>query len=584
MAKNTHLTLLIIGVSPSDYANFSKQGWNIILAKDENEAFKELKTKVRFIDVIIAEVTVILNYEKLFSSVSTTISRPPIIATASNELLRYYELALNNGAIAFIKKQDLVEEKSIPLIKQVIKLHKLSKPGLRNYDEFITGIFDLQQKFDEFLHAFDEPSSIVVLEGADGSGKRLWLESLGKRSNLIAFDVGKLNENISANWLKDKHSQISIRSRKSSKSKIFVFWGMENANYILQNTLGKWLENPQKVVFVYNKPMDLTEQIHYKNLLIKKISIPALKDRITDLELIVNYFLYQSQICPRYLPFYGKEIQIVFQEDAIQLLREYSWSANIRELKNVVKQSIYHADLDGAEIVKKEHLPQNVRIQFQTQFFKASKEKLELFNWLNDFTCYLLTNKDTGDRFRNNTIVFSKLRRIKQFHTELLDNVEIKRILTTKYIIDKHLFVLSASESIKYADILKKQLKSVPVKVYDNHESANNEIGKLLHEAVLIPVILCPDLILLDVFEYITNIYLEEKDKVYDEKDKEFKRLIPIRGKPILEDHHYILSELQMLPRGTKKSIQEHDEAKLELAICQIAGEIVGILNRAGIV
>jgi transcriptional regulator of acetoin/glycerol metabolism len=94
-------------------------------------------------------------------------------------------------------------------------------------------------------------------------------------------------------------------------------------------------------------PNSGTEQSHFRPDLYHRlngatINLPALRDR-QDL-----YYLV-SCIC--------NESKIVFSEEAMQVLVEYSWPGNIRELKNVISYAMVLCD-DGT--ITPEHLPDYV--------------------------------------------------------------------------------------------------------------------------------------------------------------------------------------------------------------------------------
>lgn len=61
------------------------------------------------------------------------------------------------------------------------------------------------------------------------------------------------------------------------------------------------------------------------------IQVPALKDRIDDIPLLVNHFL--NQICSDA----GKPI-IAIDDEAMEQLKTYPWGGNIRELRNIVER------------------------------------------------------------------------------------------------------------------------------------------------------------------------------------------------------------------------------------------------------
>jgi transcriptional regulator with GAF, ATPase, and Fis domain len=63
------------------------------------------------------------------------------------------------------------------------------------------------------------------------------------------------------------------------------------------------------------------------------LRVPALRERVSDLPLLVTFFV---QKCAQKL---GKQITSV-SEEAMRQLTNYSWPGNIRELQNVIERAV----------------------------------------------------------------------------------------------------------------------------------------------------------------------------------------------------------------------------------------------------
>ncbi|WP_313361086.1 sigma-54 dependent transcriptional regulator, partial [Empedobacter sp.] len=63
------------------------------------------------------------------------------------------------------------------------------------------------------------------------------------------------------------------------------------------------------------------------------IELPSLRERVSDIELIVNQFI------KHFNQYYQKNIKSINQE-ALLFLKKYSWPGNIRELKNTIERAI----------------------------------------------------------------------------------------------------------------------------------------------------------------------------------------------------------------------------------------------------
>jgi two-component system, NtrC family, response regulator AtoC len=80
------------------------------------------------------------------------------------------------------------------------------------------------------------------------------------------------------------------------------------------------------------------EDLYYR-LAVFPIEVPALRDRAEDIPLLCSHFLkkYQEEV--------GKEVLSV-SDEAMQVLQEYSWPGNIRQLENILYQAMIITSYD----------------------------------------------------------------------------------------------------------------------------------------------------------------------------------------------------------------------------------------------
>jgi transcriptional regulator with GAF, ATPase, and Fis domain len=83
----------------------------------------------------------------------------------------------------------------------------------------------------------------------------------------------------------------------------------------------------------------------YYRLNVFPIKLPPLRERKEDVPLLVNYFV------DRYAKRAGKKIKHI-QKKALEVLREYSWPGNIRELQNVIERSLIIGEANEFSIDK----------------------------------------------------------------------------------------------------------------------------------------------------------------------------------------------------------------------------------------
>lgn len=67
------------------------------------------------------------------------------------------------------------------------------------------------------------------------------------------------------------------------------------------------------------------------------VEIPALRERLDDIPLLVDHFTRRS----------SQQEAVPVSSEAMDLLRHYSWPGNVRELKNVVERALVLASKDG---------------------------------------------------------------------------------------------------------------------------------------------------------------------------------------------------------------------------------------------
>ncbi len=89
----------------------------------------------------------------------------------------------------------------------------------------------------------------------------------------------------------------------------------------------------------------------YYRLKVYTILLPALRERLDDLPLLVDHFiqLYNSEV--------GKRVRSVSTE-TLEILRRYSWPGNVRELQGAIKNALVNAT---HEVITPDCLPASIR-------------------------------------------------------------------------------------------------------------------------------------------------------------------------------------------------------------------------------
>ena len=125
------------------------------------------------------------------------------------------------------------------------------------------------------------------------------------------------------------------------------------------------LIHPEKAL----KEGKLREDLYYR-LKVFLIEIPPLRERKEDILPLARYFLDELE------KKYQKGIKIITKE-AIDILLNYSWPGNIRELKNILEHAYILADKDRIEA---HHIPIVTDTKDKKDFpldYRKAKEKFE---------------------------------------------------------------------------------------------------------------------------------------------------------------------------------------------------------------
>ncbi len=275
------------------------------------------------------------------------ISKPPDL----NRLLNTVRNALD-------KKQLVVENKI------------LKKKVSKNYE--MIGQSDAINHIKEIIEKVAQTDARVLITGPNGTGKELVAHQLhekSERSNAPLIEVNcaaipsELIESELFGHVKGAFtSAVKDRAGKfeaADKGTIFldeigdmslsaqakVLRALQE-NMITRVGADKDIKVDVRVVAATNK--DLKKEIEegrfredlYHRLAVILIKVPALNDRRDDIPLLINHFTEKIASEQGNSP---KQ----FSDDAIALLKEYDWTGNIRELRNVIERLII---LGGNEI------------------------------------------------------------------------------------------------------------------------------------------------------------------------------------------------------------------------------------------
>jgi DNA-binding NtrC family response regulator len=247
--------------------------------------------------------------------------------------------------------------------------------------EGIVGESPPMQQVYKLIRVASKVNSTVLITGETGTGKELVAQAIHylsdrKRMPFIAVDCSAIPESLLESELfgHRKKAFTDARDRKGAfeeahRGTLFLD-EVADASPALQRKLRRALQEgevkrlgenvPRKVdvriICATNQNLsqkvqegEFREDLFYRINVIS-IHLPSLRQRAVDIPLLLEYFLRDLTRERRQRPSFTRE--------AAEALRHYQWPGNIRELRNVVEQSIVLCSSDRIDLAD---LPPSIR-------------------------------------------------------------------------------------------------------------------------------------------------------------------------------------------------------------------------------
>jgi two-component system NtrC family response regulator len=354
--------------------------------------------------------------------------------------------AMKNGAFDYLTKGD-DNNKIIPLLAKAIdkvvlqkRIYSLEKEVNKKYSfDVIIGKSKLILQAVELAKKVAPTNTTVLLLGETGTGKEVFAqaihyESPRKDKSFVAINCAAFGKEILESELFGYKAGAFTGAAKDKKG---LFEEANNGTIFLdelgemslelQAKLLRVLETSEFIKVGDTKPTKVNVRIiaathkdllkeadagHFRSDLYYRLSVfqivlPALKERVTDIELLAHYFLntYNKKA--------NKKINGM-SEAYMEQLKLHPWPGNIRELKNIVERSVI---LDTTGELTVDSLPleilqhTNTTGKSMSAFDLSSAEKLHIQKVMN----YTQGNKTEAARLLNIalTTLYRKLEEYK---------------------------------------------------------------------------------------------------------------------------------------------------------------------------
>ena len=280
--------------------------------------------------------------------------------------------AIKNGAFDYITKGD-DNNKIIPLLYRALEKAALSKrinqleKQLDNRQSFdsIIGKSKAIQKAIDLAKKVAETDTTVLLTGETGTGKEVFSQAIHRQSkrsrqNFVAINCSAFGKNLLESEMFGHKAGAFTGATKDKKG---LFEEANNGTIFLdeigemapdlQAKLLRVIENGEFIKVGESKPTrvdvriiaatnrDLQKEIGTGNfredlfyrISVFQIELPALRERIADIELLALHFLHLFSAKT------NKKVKGI-SAGCLEALRQHQWNGNIRELKNVIERSV----------------------------------------------------------------------------------------------------------------------------------------------------------------------------------------------------------------------------------------------------
>jgi len=343
----------------------SFEGYKLDEAADGEEGLKKFKEKTY--DVVLCDIKMPkLDGIEFLQKAGEINPDTPIIMISGHGNIETAVEAVKKGAYDFISKPPDLNRLLITIRNAMEKTTlvtetKVLKRKVSRVQEMIGGSAPIQ-KIRETIDKVAPTEARILITGENGVGKELvarWVHEKSNRNggplvevNCAAIPTELIESELFGHEKGSFTSAIKQRIGKfeqasggtlflddmSLSAQAKVLRALQEGK-ITRVGADKDISVDVRVIAATNK--DLLKEVEAKNfrldlyhrLSVILIHVPSLNDRRDDIPMLVDQFL--DDICADY----GIAKKTI-DEDAIQLLQEYNWTGNIRELRNVVERLV----------------------------------------------------------------------------------------------------------------------------------------------------------------------------------------------------------------------------------------------------
>ncbi|NWF91538.1 MAG: sigma-54-dependent Fis family transcriptional regulator [Syntrophaceae bacterium] len=366
-----------------------RKGYSVLLAPNGREAlqlFRQENADLVITDLVMPKMDGI----ELLEAVKSLRPETEVIVISAQGTIEKAVQAMKLGAFDFIEKPinprviSLLVERALEKQTLILQNRDLrSKLEDRFQLKNIIGKSDKMVKIFELIHHIAPYDSSVLIIGESGTGKELIANAIHYRSPrasmpFVKVSCASLSEGIIESELFGHEKGAftgAIASRKgrfemAHLGTLFLD-EVEDIPLSTQIKLLRVLQEGEfervggnktikvniRIIAASNRDLQeavtngaFREDLYYR-LNVVNIKIPPLRERREDIPFLVNFFI------EKFNQKYKMKVKGISQR-AMNLLTDYKWSGNVRELENTIESILV---VNSPEVVDVQHLPQEIR-------------------------------------------------------------------------------------------------------------------------------------------------------------------------------------------------------------------------------
>jgi len=374
-----------------------KEGFGVIEAASGEEALGKLAAEIP--DLVITDMRMAgMDGMALFEAIHRRHSALPVIILTAHGTIPDAVAAVKKGVFGYLTKPYDADE-LLAQIERALKLHggaAMGGAGQAWREDIVTRSSLMEDVLAKAQRVAAGDASVLI-QGESGSGKELLASAIHRASPrasqpFVAINCGAIPETLLESELFG-HQKGSFTGAIADQRGLFIAADkgtlfldeIGDMPLALQVKLLRVIETrevrpigatrsiPFDVRIISATHRDLAkekeagnfrEDLYYR-LNVVNLRLPSLDERPEDVSLLAEYFL--GKLAPKY----GRD-KAAFSPEALELLVKAKWPGNVRQLYNVVEQSIA---LCPTEIIPQSFVEQAIQVEMHemTSFEDARK-------------------------------------------------------------------------------------------------------------------------------------------------------------------------------------------------------------------